>query len=84
MAKEDYKGIWVFAEQENGVLSETTFELLAKSADLKAKLGGTDEISAVVLGDDVAGLADKLFAYGAEAVIVAENDNLMNLSLIHI
>lgn len=24
MAKEDYKGIWVFAEQENGVLSETT------------------------------------------------------------
>ena len=80
MAKEDYKGIWVFAEQENGVLSETTFELLAKSADLKAKLGGTDEISAVVLGDDVAGLADKLFAYGAEAVIVAENDNLKNYS----
>ena len=80
MAKEDYKGIWVFAEQENGVLSETTFELLAKSADLKANLGGTDEISAVVLGDDVAGLADKLFAYGAEAVIVAENDNLKNYS----
>lgn len=49
MAKEDYKGIWVFAEQENGVLSGTTFELLAKSADLKKKLGGTDEITAVVL-----------------------------------
>ncbi len=70
MAKEDYKGIWVFAEQENGVLSETTFELLAKSADLKAKLGGTDEISAVVLGDDVArpgGQAVRLWCGGGHS-----------------
>ena len=80
MAKEDYKGIWVFAEQEDGVLSQTTFELLAKSADLKGKLGGTDEISAVVLGDNTAGLADTLFAYGAECVIAVENDNLKTYS----
>lgn len=66
MAKEDYKGIWVFAEQENGVLSETTFELLAKSADLKEKLGGKDEITAVVLGDDAAAFASTLYSYGAE------------------
>ena len=76
MAKEDYKGIWVFAEQENGVLSGTTFELLAKSADLKKKLGGTDEITAVVLGKDVSGLAGSLFEGGAERVIAAGNDNL--------
>lgn len=80
MAKEDYKGIWVFAEQENGVLSPTTFELLAKSADLKAKLGGTDEITAVVLGDEVSGLAGTLFSYGAEKVIAAENPNLRTYS----
>ena len=71
MAKEDYKGIWVFAEQENGVLSGTTFELLAKSADLKKKLGGTDEITAVVLGKDVSGLAGSLFEGGAERVIAS-------------
>ena len=76
MAKEDYKGIWVFAEQENGVLSETTFELLAKSADLKEKLGGKDEITAVVLGDDAAAFASTLYAYGAEKVIAAEHANL--------
>ena len=39
MTKEECKGIWVFAEQENGVLSGTDFELLAKAHDLKAKLG---------------------------------------------
>lgn len=76
MTKEDYSGIWVFAEQETGVISPTTFELLAKSIDLKAKLGGKDEITAVVLGDNVAALADTLFSYGAEKVIAAENANL--------
>ena len=40
MGKEAYKDIWVFAEQEGGRLSSTTFELLAKSHDLKQKLGG--------------------------------------------
>lgn len=48
MAKEQYSGIWVFAEQENGILSSTTFELLAKSYDLKAKLGGTDTVTALL------------------------------------
>lgn len=80
MGKEEYKDIWVFAEQEDGVLSDTTFELLAKAHDLKAKLGGTDAVVAVLLGSGVAGLAPTLFAYGAEKVIVAENDALAQYS----
>ena len=80
MGKEEYKDIWVFAEQEDGVLSDTTFELLAKSHDIKAKLGGTDAVVAVLLGSNVAGLAPKLFAYGAEKVIIAENDALAQYS----
>lgn len=80
MGKEEYKGIWVFAEQENGKLSPTTFELIAKSEDLKAKLGGVDEITVVVLGKNVAGLADTLFEYGAENVIIAEHENLAQYS----
>ena len=80
MGKEAYKDIWVFAEQEDGVLSGTTFELLAKAHDLKAKLGGTDAVVAVLLGSGVAGLAPTLFAYGAEKVIVAENDALAQYS----
>lgn len=80
MGKEAYKDIWVFAEQEDGVLSSTTFELLAKAHDLKAKLGGGDAVVAVLLGSGVAGLAPTLFAYGAEKVIVAENDALAQYS----
>lgn len=80
MGKEEYKDIWVFAEQEDGVLSSTTFELLAKAHDLKAKLGGGDAVVAVLLGSGVAGLAPTLFAYGAEKVIVAENDALAQYS----
>ena len=80
MTKEECKGIWVFAEQENGVLSGTDFELLAKAHDLKAKLGGTDTITAVLLGDNVSGLVDTLYAYGAEQVIIAENPNLAQYS----
>ena len=80
MGKEAYKDIWVFAEQEDGVLSGTTFELLAKAHDLKEKLGGTDTVTAVLLGDNVAGLVDTLYAYGAEQVILAENANLKDYS----
>lgn len=83
MGKEAYKDIWVFAEQEDGVLSSTTFELLAKAHDLKAKLGGGDAVVAVLLGSGVAGLAPTLFAYGAEKVIVAENDALAQYSARH-
>lgn len=76
MGKEEYKGIWVYAEQERGTLSPTTFELLAKALDLKAKLGGTDTVTAVLLGEDVASLADPLFAYGAEEVVLCESPAL--------
>ena len=33
--KSDHKGIWVFAEQENGKLHPTVLELLAKSKELQ-------------------------------------------------
>ncbi|MEI3101060.1 MAG: hypothetical protein V8T45_04370 [Oscillospiraceae bacterium] len=51
MAKSDYKGIWVFAEQQNGKLNGTVLELLAKSQELKEHTG--EEISAVLLGKNV-------------------------------
>lgn len=78
MAKSDYKGIWVFAEQQNGKLNGTVLELLAKSQELKEHTG--EEISAVLLGKDVSHLADTLFAYGADKVILVENDALANYS----
>lgn len=78
MAKEDYKGIWVFAEQQNGLLNPVTFELLAKAQELKEHNGET--VSAVLLGSNVMPLASELIAGGADQVIVADHENLASYS----
>lgn len=78
MAKEDYKGIWVFAEQENGIIEATVFELLAKARELKAHNG--EEIAAVLLGGGVGDLAPTLLSRGAEKVIVADDPALREYS----
>ena len=69
--KNDYKGIWVFAEQESGKLHPTVLELLAKSKELQKHNG--EKITAVLLGAGVSGLTETLFAYGADAVLLAED-----------
>ena len=78
MAKEDYKGIWVFAEQQNGVLNPAVLEILAKALELKEHTG--EELTAVLLGDGVSALAETLFAYGADSVILAEDMALASYS----
>lgn len=78
MAKEDHKGIWVFAEQEHGALHPTAFELLAKAGELQAVCGET--VTAVLLGSGVRPLAQELFDRGADEVILAENDALAEYS----
>ena len=78
MAKEDYKGIWVFAEQQNGKLNPTVFEILAKALELKAHTG--ENVTAVLLGSGVKDLAPALFAYGADSVILADDPNLAQYS----
>lgn len=69
-----YKGVWVFAEQRNGRLMGTAFELLGEGRKLADKLGV--ELSALLLGSDVAGLADDLVLYGADRVILADHPEL--------
>lgn len=78
MAKEDYKGLWIFAEQQNGVLNPVTLELLAKAQELKAHNG--EDIYAILLGSDVKALAPTLIAHGADKVIVAEDAALASYS----
>ena len=78
MAKEDYKGIWVFAEQENGIIEPTVFELIAKSKDLQAY--NKEEIVAVLLGSGIENLAQDLIARGADKVIVVDDPALAEYS----
>lgn len=78
MAKEDYKGIWVFAEQRGGVLNPVTLELLAKAQELKEHDG--ESVSAILFGQNVSGMAQELIAHGADRVIVAEHEALASYS----
>lgn len=70
----DYKGVWVVAEHEGGRLKNVSFELLGKGGQLAEKLG--EELSAVLVGHDVAGLVKQLGAYGAEKVYLVEHQLL--------
>lgn len=74
MTKTECNGIWVYAEQHNGTLESTPFELLAKAQELKAVLH--EEITAVVAGSEISALADALIAHGADKVLLLEHANL--------
>lgn len=67
-------GILVFAEQREGVLNRTTFEAIAAGQSLARELG--QEVSAVLLGSGVEGLAQEVAGYGLSKVIYAENEKL--------
>ncbi|MCI8293232.1 MAG: electron transfer flavoprotein subunit alpha/FixB family protein [Hespellia sp.] len=74
MNLEEYKGVYVFAQQVDGVLSGIAFELLGKAKDLANDLN--TDVAAVLIGSDVKGLADELAAYGADKVIVVDDPEL--------
>ncbi len=74
MALEEYKGVFIFAQQVDNVISNIAFELLGKAKDLAADLD--TQVTAVLVGSDVKGLADSLAEYGADRVIVVDDPEL--------
>lgn len=74
MSLEEYKGVAIFAQQVDNKLSSIAFELVGKAHELAEKLG--TEVTAVVLGSDIAGLATELAEYGADKVVVVDDPAL--------
>ena len=72
---DEYKGIAIYAQQVDGKLSPISLELLGKARELANDL---DEktVTAVLIGYEVAGLADELAAYGADRVVIADDPEL--------
>jgi electron transfer flavoprotein alpha subunit len=70
-----HEGVWILAEQADGVLQTVSFELLARGRALADKLAAP--LTAVVLAD---GIADdelmRLIHHGADTVLVAESPQL--------
>ena len=74
MTLEEYKGVYVFAQQVDNELSSIAFELLGKAKELAAPLN--TDVTAVLIGSDVKGLVDQLAEYGADKVIVVDDPEL--------
>ena len=74
MGLEEYKGVYIYAQQVDNKLSDIAFELIGKAQELAADLN--TEVTAVLLGSNVKGLADELGEYGADKVIVVDNPAL--------
>ncbi len=63
--------VWIFAEQHNGQLEDTSLELMSKARHLADTLGV--KLAAAVLGDNVKELGGKLITYGADKVYLVEH-----------
>ncbi len=74
MGLEEYKGVYIYAQQVDNELSSIAFELIGKAKDLAKDLN--TDVTAVLLGYNVKGLADKLAEYGADKVIVVDDPAL--------
>lgn len=76
MKIEEYKGVFVFAQQVDHQINGVALELLGKARQLADDLNTV--VTAVLLGSEVADLIDKLTAYGADRVIVVDDPMLKN------
>jgi electron transfer flavoprotein alpha subunit len=68
---EEQNAIWVFLEQEGGALESVCLELLSKGRQLADQAGW--QLTGLLLGHEVADVAEEAFAYGADEVILAEH-----------
>jgi len=66
--------VWVFAEQEDGVLHDVALELCGRARQLADRL--EVKVGAVLAGSNVRPLADRLIAHGADHVYLVEDDRL--------
>lgn len=74
MNLEEYKGVYVFAQQVDNEISSIAFELLGKAKDLAKDLNS--DVTAVLIGSGIKGLVDQLAEYGADKVIVVDDPEL--------
>lgn len=74
MNLEEYKGVYVFAQQVDNELGSIAFELLGKAKDLAKDLN--TDVTAVLIGSGVKDLATPLAEYGADKVIIVDDPEL--------
>lgn len=71
---DEYRGVWVFAEQRDGELLNVAIELVGEGRKIADEL--KTELTAVLLGNKVDNLAETLVKYGADKVLYADHELL--------
>lgn len=69
-----YKDVYVFCEQREGVIQSVALELLGKARELADTL--KENVVAILLGKNISNKAQDLIAAGADKVLVVDNDLL--------
>ncbi|WP_436934882.1 electron transfer flavoprotein subunit alpha/FixB family protein [Halovenus marina] len=89
---ERYRDMWVYCETQQGELIDVSKEMLGKARELMDEYnsdpesadgayggdeeGSSEEVVAVIVGDDIGDLAEEAVAYGADRVVYHEDDRL--------
>ena len=71
-----FKGILTWAEITNGKIARPSVELLTPARNLANELGEDTKISTLLIGKNVAPLAQTLFEHGSDEVIIVEDNRL--------
>ena len=71
-------GVFVFLEQTDGVLEDSSLEVLGKGREIADKLGV--EVTGAILGEGVRGLAEECARRGAHVVLAADSPLLKNFT----
>ncbi len=69
--KESYEGVWIFMEQRRGALREVSLQLCGIGRKLAEQR--ETELTAVLLGTDLQGLAEEAITYGPDRVLLVEH-----------
>ncbi len=71
---DNYRGVWVFAEQKNGEICGVAYELLGEGRKLADTLGV--DLSAIIFGNGIEPLSRELINYGADLVYLVDDPAL--------
>ena len=74
MSLEEYKGVYVFAQQIDNHITEITYELMGKAIELAKNLG--TEVVAVLCGHEIENKVFHLKEHGADRVILIDDPEL--------
>ena len=74
MNKQDYKGVFIFVEQTDGKLNGVGYELVSEGKKLAQEL--KTQVTGVVLGHNIKAQAERLAQYGADKIIVVDDNEL--------